>query len=90
MFQKCPICNGTGKQENFDTTSKYSICKTCLGTGIISQLTGLPPNNNQFVDLSNEQKLGDTFINFQELSPEKQWQRIQSMLNENGLSVFRQ
>lgn len=44
MYQKCPICNGTGKQQNFDQTSKFSHCGTCAGTGIISSLTGLPPN----------------------------------------------
>lgn len=89
MFEKCPICNGTGKILNIDTTSKYHVCKTCSGTGIISQLTGLPPSNNQFVDLSNEQSLGDTFINFKEMSPDKQWQRIQSMLNENNFVIYR-
>lgn len=43
MYQKCPICNGSG-----NTYSNYSLntstsCKTCNGKGIISQLTGLPP-----------------------------------------------
>lgn len=53
MWQKCPICNGTGKQENFDTPNKYSTCKTCLGTGIINTLTGKPPikDNKDFRDL---------------------------------------
>ena len=44
MYQKCPICNGSG-----DTNSNYSLntstsCKTCNGKGIISEITGLPPN----------------------------------------------
>lgn len=40
MWQKCPICNGTGL-----ITKDYSEnnCKTCNGKGIISELTGLPP-----------------------------------------------
>lgn len=42
------------------------------------------------VTLMNEQKLGDTFINWKELSPEKQWQRIDAMLHEIGLKVVRQ
>ena len=41
MYQKCPICNGTGV-----LTKDYSenSCKTCNGKGIISEITGLPPN----------------------------------------------
>ncbi len=44
MYQKCPICNGSG-----NTNSNYSLntstsCKTCNGKGIISEITGLPPN----------------------------------------------
>lgn len=44
MYQKCPICNGSG-----NTYSNYSLntsasCKTCRGTGMISEITGLPPN----------------------------------------------
>ena len=42
------------------------------------------------VALMNEQKLGDTFIDWKELSPEKQWQRIDAMLHEIGLKVVRQ
>ena len=40
MWQKCPICNGTGV-----ITKDYSEnnCKTCNGRGIISELTGFPP-----------------------------------------------
>lgn len=35
-WQKCPVCNGTGK--NF-----ISNCPTCNGHRIISEVTGLPP-----------------------------------------------
>lgn len=38
-FQKCPVCNGTGKS----TTSQHSNCHVCEGHGIISELTGRPP-----------------------------------------------
>ena len=42
MWQKCCICNGTGLilKDYFENN-----CKTCDGKGIISELTGLPPNN---------------------------------------------
>ena len=46
MYQKYPICNGSG-----NTYSNYSLntsasCKTCNGKGIISEVTGLPPKSN--------------------------------------------
>lgn len=40
-FQKCPICSGTGQNPN---TIAANDCKTCNGTGIINELTGLPPH----------------------------------------------
>ena len=40
MWQKCPVCIGTGNNPSL-TTSK---CKVCNGTGVISQITGLPPS----------------------------------------------
>jgi len=43
-FQKCPVCNGTGKQINTINSSTYIQCKVCKGHGIIDELTGLPPN----------------------------------------------
>lgn len=40
MWQKCPICNGTGfTPEVFEKT----VCPVCNGKKIISTLTGLPP-----------------------------------------------
>ena len=44
MWQKCPICNGTGNSYNNMTMNTSSTCKTCNGRGIISEITGLPPN----------------------------------------------
>ena len=44
MWQKCPICNGTGNSYNNMTMNTSSTCKTCNGKGIISEITGLPPN----------------------------------------------
>lgn len=36
-YQKCPICNGTGKSES------GSKCETCNGKKIINTITGEPP-----------------------------------------------
>lgn len=38
MWQKCPICNGTGQDPNIMLT-----CMVCGGNKIISEITGLPP-----------------------------------------------
>lgn len=44
-YQKCPICNGTGR----DITTDYNFnqtpekCETCNGKKIINTLTGKPP-----------------------------------------------
>ena len=40
MWQKCPICNGTGIVEISNYNRK---CDTCNGKKIINTLTGLPP-----------------------------------------------
>ena len=39
MWQKCPICNGTGK----DLQYLDKDCTVCNGFKIINELTGLPP-----------------------------------------------
>lgn len=46
MWQKCPICNGTGKEFQVIKTNLKN-CTTCNGTKIISELNGLPPNFEQ-------------------------------------------
>jgi DnaJ-class molecular chaperone len=54
MYQKCPICNGTGIAMTIQSSN--SVCHTCQGKRIISELTGLPPNlspNQQQVISSN-------------------------------------
>jgi len=43
MWQKCPICNGTGQASTLVNGIYNSICPTCSGSRIISQITGLPP-----------------------------------------------
>ena len=44
MYQKCPICNGTGIAMTIQSSN--SVCPTCQGKRIISELTGLPPNSS--------------------------------------------
>ena len=43
MWQKCPICNGTGRDSFYQ--DKY--CTTCNGYKIINELTGLPPTKTK-------------------------------------------
>ncbi len=38
MWQKCPVCDGTGNSPNFNV-----VCSVCNGMKIISELTGRPP-----------------------------------------------
>ena len=41
MFQKCPICNGTGTLMN--SFGQVLKCEVCNGTKIIDEMTGRPP-----------------------------------------------
>ena len=54
MWQKCPICNGTGKYNNPLTMNTQDNCRTCNGKGIISQITGLPPNGVEIRPISRD------------------------------------
>lgn len=42
MYQKCPICNGTGKDPS-QFAKVTAPCTVCKGAKIISEFTGLPP-----------------------------------------------
>lgn len=41
MYQKCPICSGSGTITTAMSTA--STCPTCNGKRIICELTGMPP-----------------------------------------------
>lgn len=48
MYQKCPICNGSGQVPPHPGSSATSEqCDVCQGKKIISELTGLPPNYSE-------------------------------------------
>jgi hypothetical protein len=44
MWQVCPICNGTGFNNNSTFSTIPPTCSVCSGMKIISEITGLPPN----------------------------------------------
>jgi len=45
-YQKCPVCNGTGKRIDTLSHSGYTKCNTCKGHGVIDELSGKPPLND--------------------------------------------
>jgi len=62
MWQKCPICNGSGKIHDTLSSSSSGICSVCNGTKIISELTGLPPVKKDTVKAGST-----TIITYEEL-----------------------
>mgnify|MGYP003590767472 FL=1 len=42
-WQKCPLCNGTGKDVVTKINETSSVCSVCNGKKIISTLNGNPP-----------------------------------------------
>ena len=42
MWQRCPICNGSGIDDRDTTSSVQPQCSVCNGMKIISETTGLP------------------------------------------------
>lgn len=59
MWQKCPICNGTGNNNTLVGEIFSNVCTTCSGKGIISELTGLPPTGLGSNDYKNT-KIGNS------------------------------
>jgi len=59
MYQKCPICNGTGT--NIIPLSEMTVpCSVCNGAKIISDVTGLPPVRMNNLEPSEEEKRQST------------------------------
>lgn len=55
MWQKCPICEGTGKiGEEPRIKGDLGICPTCNGKRIISTLNGLPPAVNKTITTTGD------------------------------------
>ncbi len=44
MWQKCPVCLGTGVDNNIIIFNKEIKCTACDGKKIINTITGSPPN----------------------------------------------
>jgi len=61
MWEKCPLCEGTGKINSawlmlsapvpdvFSTDGKVETCPCCKGRRIINSQTGFPPNDDPVV-----------------------------------------
>ena len=43
MWQKCPVCEGTGTVYDITEITCLVKCSVCNGTKIINEITGLPP-----------------------------------------------
>jgi DnaJ-class molecular chaperone len=50
-FQKCPVCDGSGKVHKAMGVS--IVCHVCNGHGIIDEVTGKPPESSSSVNKSN-------------------------------------
>lgn len=65
MWQKCPICNGSGLEPSFQVPHGCGVCK---GERILSELTGLPPKRPKEINI------GDLNINdFNQLDPKNRF-----------------
>jgi hypothetical protein len=50
-FQKCPVCDGSGKVHKAMGVS--IVCHVCNGHGIIDEVTGKPPESSSSANKSN-------------------------------------
>jgi len=58
-WQKCPVCNGTGRTNDLPIASlSGNKCRVCDGRGIINTLTGNPPK-----DIANAQRINNEGYN---------------------------
>lgn len=70
MWQKCPVCNGSGNTYNTLSSSSFSVCSVCKGSKIISELNGLPPNYTNAVTSNDTQ-----IITYEELQKLKNFKK---------------
>lgn len=45
MYQRCPLCNGSGQDPTIAISSDTVICPVCGGAKIINEATGKPPKH---------------------------------------------
>ena len=57
MWQKCPVCNGTGSHGDEFSRAK---CPACNGTGLLSTISGRPP---QVYEKSSDNTIGKIIQN---------------------------
>ena len=75
MWQKCCICNGTGENNSLVNGIFSNVCKTCNGKGIISEITGLPPNGVEtFASPKYRNSDGSPITDFRD-NCEQQWDK---------------
>lgn len=64
MYQKCPICNGTGQGSG--TNSRQIPCSVCKGHKIISEVTGQPPPTSQSINTQRHTNWGESTGDFRD------------------------
>lgn len=70
-WQKCPLCKGSGVDPNPGTYASIPICDVCKGAKIISELTGLPPNNTMTLSSGSTINIPSVWIDQEPMKPLK-------------------
>lgn len=66
MWQKCPICNGSGNVLSGFGSLQTKICTVCNGKKIINELTGLPPTGIAIKEIAAEKDFRDANMESQQ------------------------
>lgn len=88
-YQKCPVCLGAGYSliGAVNTNINRSHCHTCNGSGIISELTGLPPDGIKSPEIIDKEM--NDLIHFKgKRTPElllKEWNDLKSIEYHKGI-----
>lgn len=72
-YQKCPLCNGTGQYNQFNTGIISGVCPVCKGQRIISELNGLPPRPNFGQELIKDNDDIDSQYKPEDFAEYKKW-----------------